>query len=92
MKKTLIALAVAGVVAAPAAFAATSNVDVYGVMSFSVDRANTDDSTTFDDTDMVTGRDNVSRIGLKGSEDLGGGLSAIWQVESQLTTGAGVSG
>ena len=31
MKKTLIALAVAGVVAAPAAFAATSNVDVYGV-------------------------------------------------------------
>jgi predicted porin len=89
MKKTLIALAVAGVVAAPAAFAATSNVDIYGVMSYSVDRANTDDST-IDDTDLVTGRDNVSRIGFKGSEDLGGGLSAIWQVESQLTTGAGV--
>ena len=89
MKKTLIALAVAGVVAAPAAFAATSNVDIYGVMSYSVDRANTDDSTV-DDTDIVTGRDNVSRIGFKGSEDLGGGLSAIWQVESQLSTGAGV--
>ncbi len=85
MKKTLIALAVAGVVAAPAAFAATSNVDIYGVMSFSVDRANTDDSTV-DDTDMVTGRDNVSRIGFKGSEDLGGGLSAIWQIESQLSS------
>jgi len=85
MKKTLIALAVAGVVAAPAAFAATSNVDIYGVMSFSVDRANTDDSVAgSDDSDLVTGRDNVSRFGLKGSEDLGGGLSAIWQVEMQL--------
>ena len=52
-------------------------------MSFSVDRANTDDST-IDDTDLVTGRDNVSRIGFKGSEDLGGGLSAIWQIEMQL--------
>lgn len=87
MKKTLIALAVAGVVAAPAAFAATSNVDIYGVMSYSIDRANTDDSA-IDDTDLVTGRDNVSRIGFKGSEDLGGGLSAIWQIENQLSTGA----
>jgi predicted porin len=87
MKKSLIALAVASAFAAPA-FAATSNVDIYGVMSYSVDRVNTDDST-IDDTDLVTGRDNVSRIGFKGSEDLGGGLSAIWQIESQLSTGGG---
>lgn len=82
MQKKLIALAVAGVFSAPA-FAATSNVDVYGVMSFSVDRIDTNDATG-DSTDTVTGRDNVSRIGFKGSEDLGGGLSAIWQVEMQL--------
>ncbi len=77
MKKSLIALAVAGVVAAPAAFAATANVDAYGVMNIAIqdtDAANSD----------VTILDNTSRIGFKGSEDLGGGLKAIWQIESAL--------
>ncbi|MBT9569196.1 MAG: porin [Thiobacillus sp.] len=86
MKKSLIALAVAGVVSAPA-FAATSNVDVYGRMSFSVDFADTNEATG-DSDDLVTGRDNVSRIGFKGSEDLGGGLSAIWQIEEALNANA----
>lgn len=76
MKKSLIALAVAGVVSAPA-FAATSNVDVYGVMNIAIQ-----------DTDVkgsdLTIIDNTSRIGFKGSEDLGGGLKAIWQIESAL--------
>jgi predicted porin len=31
-------------------------------------------------------QDNFSRIGFKGSEDLGGGLKAIWQIESQLSS------
>ena len=80
MKKTLIALAVAGVVAAPAAFAATSNVDVYGKLHMSI--------SLFDD--QLTGTSDVqvsstaSRIGFKGSEDLGGGLSGIWQIESGI--------
>ena len=93
MKKSLIALAVAGVVSAPA-FAATSNVDVYGVMNIAIqdtDVANSD----------MTILDNTSRIGFKGSEDLGGGLKAIWQIESGLGgngaqmgggTGAGATG
>jgi predicted porin len=75
MKKSLIALAVAGVVSAPA-FAATSNVDVYGKLHMS--------ASYFNDG---LGKDlqfssNASRIGFKGAEDLGGGLSAIWQIES----------
>ncbi len=90
-KKLIAALAVAGLVAAPA-FAATSNVDVYGVMSFSVDHIDTNDLTG-DSSDLVTGKDNVSRIGFKGSEDLGGGLAAIWQIEMQLNANndAGIS-
>ena len=76
MKKSLIALAVAGAFAAPA-FAATSNVDVYGVLNIAIQ-----------DTDVagsdMTILDNTSRIGFKGSEDLGGGLKAIWQIESAL--------
>ncbi len=79
MKKSLIALAVAGVVAAPAAFAATSNVDVYGILNvgvFSVDS----DAAGEDRSTSITS--NASRIGFKGSEDLGGGMAAIWQIES----------
>lgn len=85
MQKKLIALAVAGLVAAPA-FAATSNVDIYGRMAFSLDYVDSEDGLagTTDDSNFVTGRDNVSRVGFKGSEDLGGGLAAIWQVENQL--------
>ena len=81
MKKSLIALAIASAVSAPA-FAATSNVDVYGIMSFSVDHIDTNEAG--DSKDLNTGKDNASRIGFKGSEDLGGGLKAIWQVEMQL--------
>jgi predicted porin len=84
MKKSLIALAVAGVVSAPA-FAATSNVDVYGVMNIAIQ-----------DTDVagsdMTILDNTSRIGFKGSEDLGGGLKAIWQIESGLGGNGAVIG
>ena len=77
MKKSLIALAVAGTVAAPAAFAATANVDIYGIMNIAIQ--DTDANNV--DLDVV---DNVSRIGFKGSEDLGGGLKAIWQIEQGL--------
>lgn len=81
MKKSLIALAVAGAFAAPA-FAATGNVDVYGTISVAIE----DNDLSGSDMQVT---DRVSKIGFKGSEDLGGGLKAIWQVESQLaTTGA----
>jgi predicted porin len=82
MKKSLIALAVAGLVSAPA-FAATSNVDVYGVMNVAIQDTDVSNSDI-----QVT--DNYSRIGFKGSEDLGGGLKAVWQLESAL--GGGTDG
>lgn len=77
MKKSLIALAVAGAFAAPAAFAASANVDVYGVMNIALQ------DTDASGVDLQV-TDNVSRVGLKGSEDLGGGLKAVWQIESAL--------
>lgn len=79
MKKSLIALAVAGAFAAPA-FAASSNVDVYGKLRMSVDHI----STSGAGSDGWQIADRVSRLGFKGSEDLGGGLKAVWQIETEL--------
>jgi len=80
MKKSLIALAVAGTFTAPAAFAATANVDVYGLLNVTVDNV---DNGVNKKSRITTG--NNSALGFKGSEDLGGGLKAIWQVEVNVS-------
>jgi len=82
--KKILALAIASAFAAPA-FAATSNVDIYGKLSYSV---NILDNQTVTNSD-VQFTNNSSRIGFKGAEDLGGGLSAIWQVESSVNMDEG---
>jgi predicted porin len=95
MKKSLIALAVAGAFAAPA-FAATENVDVYGKVHMSLsmvddqlDAAGPDGILgTADDAEAVNDlqiTSHASRFGIKGAEDLGGGLSGIWQIESGVS-------
>jgi predicted porin len=78
MQKKLIALAVAGAFAAPA-FAATSNVDVYGSINVSIESV---DNGADDWARMVT--NNNSFLGFKGSEDLGGGMKAVWQLETNV--------
>ena len=80
MKKSLIALAIASAVSAPAAFAATSNVDIYGVLNMSLNFVDPDAPGQESSNPSITS--TASRIGFKGAEDLGGGLSAIWQIES----------
>lgn len=85
MKKSLIALAVAGAVAAPAAFAASSNVDIYGIFGVSVDVYDRDNLQE----DEFRVSSTASRLGFKGAEDLGGGLSAIWQAETGLEVESG---
>jgi predicted porin len=78
MKKTLLALAVAGIVAAPAAMA---EVTVYGLAHISLDNVSTD--ADGGDQDLaVTSR--ASRVGVKAAEDLGGGLTAVAQMEWQI--------
>ena len=86
--KKILAVAIASAFAAPA-FAATANVDVYGIAALSVDYvdggsggANTVANMPSESRARVTS--NTSVIGFKGSEDLGGGLSAIWQMESAV--------
>ncbi|MDP3420288.1 MAG: porin [Thiobacillus sp.] len=79
MMKKILAAAIVTAFAAPA-FAATANVDIYGKLHMSIN--------AFDDqaagTSDVGFSSNASRIGFKGTEDLGGGLAAIWQIEQTV--------
>lgn len=88
MNKKLVAVAIAGLLAAPLAQAQTANVTLYG-------RANLD-------MEVVNGKlpsganpnifrvsTNSSRFGLRGSEALGGGLNAIFQLENSINWDSG---
>lgn len=81
MKKSLIALAV---LAASGAAFAQSNVTLYGVADIVIHK-DADVSAR-----MSSGGVSTSRWGIKGSEDLGGGLKATFNFEQglDLTTGA----
>lgn len=85
MQKKLIALAVAGLVAAPAM--AQSNVTIYGVADayFGFGSDNNNDISAINSGGLAG-----SRIGFKGSEDLGNGLKAVFTLEQgyAIDTGA----
>ncbi len=82
MNKKLMAFAVAAAFAAPmVANADSGNVVIYGKIEGSYDYVNTSTSGN-DKLNRVSS--NSSFVGFKGAEDLGNGLSAIWQVENQV--------
>jgi len=87
MNKKILAVAVAGALGAPAlAFAQAANVSLYGHFDgnirstkFSSNSAGTIASQTKQHLHF-----NAPRWGLRGSEDLGGGLTAYFQMESGM--------
>jgi predicted porin len=96
MKKSLIALAV---LAASGAAMAQSTVTLYGLIDVSVQSAKfaTLNSTatavtSVTQTRMQSGGQNGSRWGLKGVEDLGGGLNAVFDLQSGFNVDTGASG
>lgn len=93
MQKKIIALAVAGLVSG-AAFAQT-NVTVYGI----ADVAYQYSSSSYLDNDrsksaIDDGGQDGSRVGFKGTEDLGNGLKAFFQLETRfhLDTASNIEG
>ena len=80
MKKNIIALAVASAISAPVAMADAPTV--YGIanMAIQMDKS----------ADFGTSVDSVaSRLGIKGSEDLGNGLKAVYKMEFGLNMDGG---
>ena len=88
MKKSLIAFAVLGACAAGAS--AQSTVTLYGVVDVGLER--TDLSPGPSATRLSSGIQSGSRLGFKGTEDLGGGLSASFQLEMGLDATTGAAG
>ncbi len=84
MKKTLVALAVFGAMSG-AAFG-QSSVDVYGIVDVGLANENNGTSSV---TRMDSGNVYGSRLGFRGTEDLGGGMSALFTLETGLNVDTG---
>lgn len=76
MKKSLIALAA---VAAASAASAQSSVTLFGIVDAAVSHGR---GSIADRTQLVSGGHSTSRVGFRGTEDLGGGMSASFWLEA----------
>ena len=86
MKKSLLALAVLGAFAGAAS--AQSSVTVYGIVDLGFDSS--DNGAAAGRTNGIkSGGQSASRIGFKGTEDLGGGLNALFQLEATIAADTG---
>lgn len=78
MKHTLIALAA---LTCAATASAQSSVTLFGVLDASITRLSSD---TANNTGMANGELSSSRLGFRGTEDLGGGLKAGFWLEGSI--------
>lgn len=90
MQKKVMALAVAGALAAPAAAFAQA-VQIYGRANVGLDQYQATGATNSaqDLKSRTRVYDQGSRLGVRGSEDLGNGLKAIFQIESGVNIDTG---
>jgi predicted porin len=98
MKKSLLAVAVAA--ALPTFAQAQSSVTLFGILDASVEYSNEDANRAINATTgavggadsglrLNSGTQSGSRFGVRGVEDLGGGLKAIFTIEHRLSIDTG---
>ncbi|MES2115330.1 MAG: porin, partial [Pseudomonadota bacterium] len=87
MKKSLISIAILGAMS-NVAFA-QSNVTIYGTVDAGI--VNERGGAAGSVTKVTSGVASASRLGFKGTEDLGGGLSAVFVLESGIKADTGAS-
>jgi len=90
MKKSLIAFAVLSAFASAAS--AQSSVVLYGIIDVGTAYTTSQTATGGNKSSMDKNNLSSSRWGFKGSEDLGNGLKANFQLESSLAVDTGVAG
>lgn len=92
MKRTLLALTLGGLLSSTGALA--SNVEVYGVLDYGLTWQQNDavDGTSESSLKMLSGQYIGSRVGIKGSEDLGNGLKVGFVLENGFATDTGALG
>jgi predicted porin len=95
MKKSLLALAVLGAFAGAAS--AQSSVTIYGSLDLSLAKTNNTGSGYAPNPGAPSNnaytvqQSNSSRLGFRGNEDIGGGLSAQFQIEHRFTPDDGAA-
>ncbi|MFA7665881.1 MAG: porin [Burkholderiaceae bacterium] len=87
MKKTLLALAVTGAFAGAAV--AQTNVTLYGIADAGIGMADSDVPGSDSIVEVFSGVQSTSRFGVRGSEDLGNGLKAVFNIEAGIDYGTG---
>src|SRR6267143_4558053 len=88
MKVPLIALAA---LTTSAAALAQPSVTVFGVVDMAVEHGATNGPGGTSEQ-LTSGANRTSRLGLRGTEDLGGGMTASIWLEGQLYTNSGAAG
>jgi predicted porin len=86
MKKSLIALAV---MAAAGAASAQSSVTLFGIVDATVNHTRTGGAGGTSVTRLTNSGYNSSRLGFRGTEDLGGGMSASFWLEAGINNDNG---
>ncbi|QRX81766.1 porin [Glaciimonas sp. PAMC28666] len=88
MKRILIALAALSVVASAVQAQSQSSVTIYGKVDLGLTKFAGDSANVNNAVQMQ--QNHQSRVGFMGVEDLGGGLSALFQMENRFTADDGV--
>lgn len=92
MKPSALALALTStLLSGVAAQAAESNVQIYGLIDAGVDYTTHANAAGDSATRVISGGKNTSRWGIKGSEDLGGGLKAVYGLEGGILVDTGAA-
>ncbi|MCZ2098757.1 MAG: hypothetical protein ABS56_16955 [Lautropia sp. SCN 69-89] len=89
MKKSLLAVAVAA--ALPAAAFAQTNVTLYGIADVGVGWNDNDGPGDSNTMVVNSGYQSTSRFGIRGTEDLGSGLKATFNLEAGVQLDQGLS-